>query len=138
MLGVNGGCDGTDPPSCRYKEKKKRAIRIHNAIKHPTGIPLTLSRTPKVEAAWGCGRELATTTPSAMLLHSGEPARPDCRRGRQRCRAGADHSSAASCSVVYLFCFPEETLQPRSPCGEHSTELLFESMSDEPVLPILL
>lgn len=36
--------------------KKKMPFRSeHNTVKHPTGIPLTLSNIPKVEAAWGYG-----------------------------------------------------------------------------------
>lgn len=34
-------------------EKKKPFQSEHNTVKHPTGIPLTLSSVPKVEAAWG-------------------------------------------------------------------------------------
>lgn len=34
---------------------KKPSRSEHNTVKHPTGIPLTLSSIPKVEAAWGYG-----------------------------------------------------------------------------------
>lgn len=55
----------TDPSSCAgslssvqivsNKGKKKPFGSEHNTVKHPTGIPLTLSSIPKVEAAGGYG-----------------------------------------------------------------------------------
>lgn len=37
------------------KRKKRQFESEHSTIKHPTGIPLTFSGVPKVEAGWGYG-----------------------------------------------------------------------------------
>lgn len=56
----------------------------HNTVKHPTGIPLTLSNIPKVEAAWGYGGDWLAQLPvpcwSTVGARHGQIARA-ARRG---------------------------------------------------------
>lgn len=80
-------------------EKKKPFKYEHNTVKHPTGMPLTLSSIPKVEAAWGYGG----TGYHNSQCHAVPQWGPNMARLPERPAevvatelAGADHSSAAT------------------------------------------
>lgn len=80
--------------------KKKMPFRSeHNTVKHPTGIPLTLSNIPKVEAAWGYGGDWLAQLPvpcwSTVGARHGQIARA-ARRGGSTELVGTDHSSATT------------------------------------------
>lgn len=52
----------------------------------PTWDPFNLDQRSKGRGGPGLSGKLVTTSPSAMLLHSGDPTPPDCQRGQVRRR----------------------------------------------------